>query len=160
MIIRKIEAKDNLEIEQIIKNSLTEFVLPTVGTTFEDKALTMMYETYQGDREVYYVIEIDGKVYGGGGIKSLEDNNENICELQKMYFDPSIRGKGYGKRVFDKCIQAAIDLGYEKCYLESTLNLKAAIHIYENNGFKHLKGPIGNTGHYSCEVWMLKDLKE
>ena len=160
MIIRKIEAKDNHEIEQIIKNSLTEFGLPTVGTTLEDEALTMMYETYQSDREVYFVMEIDGKVCGGGGIKPLEGSHENICELQKMYFIPSIRGKGYGKSFFHRCIQAAKDFGYEKCYLESASNLKAAIHIYENNGFQHLNGPIGNTGHYSCEVWMLKDLQE
>jgi putative acetyltransferase len=160
MIIRKIEAKDNPEIEQIIKNSLVEFGLPTVGTTFQDKALTTMYETYQSDREVYFVIEIDGKVYGGGGIKKLEGSKENICELQKMYFAPSIRRKGYGKPFFNKCIQAAKDFGYEKCYLESASNLEAAIHIYENYGFQHLNGPMGNTGHYSCEVWMLKDLKE
>jgi len=160
MIIRKIEAKDNLEIEQIIKKSLTEFGLPSVGTTFEDKALTMMYETYQSDREVYFVIEIGGKVYGGGGIKPLEGSKENICELQKMYFAPSIRGNGYGKPFFNKCIQAAKGFGYEKCYLESASNLEAAIHVYENNGFQHLNDPIGNTGHYSCQVWMLKDLKE
>lgn len=160
MIIRKIEAKDNPEIEQIIKKSLVEFGLPTVGTTFEDKALTMMYETYQGSREIYFVIEIEGKVCGGGGIKQLEGIKENICELQKMYFAPSIRGNGYGKHLFNKCIQAAKKFDYKKCYLETTSNLEAAIHIYENNGFQHLKGPIGNTGHYSCGVWMLKDLKK
>ena len=160
MVIRKIEAKDNHEIEQIIKKSLAEFGLPSIGTTLEDEALTIMYETYQSDREVYFVIEIGGKVYGGGGIKPLEGSKENICELQKMYFAPFIRGKGYGKPFFNKCIQAAKDFGYEKCYLESASNLEAAIHIYENNGFQHLNGPIGNTGHYSCEVWMLKDLKE
>ena len=159
MIIRKIEAKDNPRIEQIIKSSLIEFGLPITETAYEDEATTMMYETYQNDREVYFVIEIDGKVCGGGGIKSLEGSENNTCELQKMYLDSSIRGMGYGKHFFDKCKQAAKDFDYEKCYLESASNLKTAIHIYENNGFKHLEAPIGNTGHFSCGVWMLKDLK-
>ena len=158
MLIRKIQAKDNPKIEQIIKSSLVEFGLPTVGTAYEDKATSMMYETYQSDREVYFVLEIDGVVYGGGGIKHLEGVDKNICELQKMYFQPSVRGKGYGKPFFDTCMQAAKDFGFDKCYLESASNLKAAIHIYEKNGFKHLKGPIGSTGHYACGVWMLKDL--
>jgi putative acetyltransferase len=30
--------------------------------------------------------------------------------------------------------------------------------MYESNGFKHLTQPLGNTGHYSCGVWMIKDL--
>ena len=49
-------------------------------------------------------------------------------------------------------------LGYKQCYLESASQLKAAIHIYESYGFKHLDAPLGNTGHYSCGVWMIKDL--
>ena len=75
-----------------------------------------------------------------------------------MYFSPIARGKGYGKILFKKCIETAKKLGYKKCYLESASQLKAAIHIYEDFGFKHLEKPIGNTGHYSCGVWMIKDL--
>ena len=55
-------------------------------------------------------------------------------------------------------MQTAKDLGYKQCYLESASQLKAAIHIYESYGFKHLEKELGNTGHYSCGVWMIKDL--
>ena len=158
MIIRKIQPKDNAKMEQIIKASLVEFGLPTVGTAYEDTETTMMYEAYQNKGEIYYVLEIDGEVNGGGGIKPLPNDDSTICELQKMYFDPKVRGKGYGKLLFDKCMQAAKDLVYKQCYLESASNLEAAIHIYKKNGFKHLDKAIGNTGHYSCSVWMLKEL--
>tara|TARA_R110002073_G_scaffold40547_5_gene115075 strand:+ start:186678 stop:187154 length:477 start_codon:yes stop_codon:yes gene_type:complete len=158
MIIRKIQPQDNAALEQIIKTSLVEFGMPTVGTAYEDKETTMMYEAYQNEREVYYVIEVDGAILGGGGIKPLQNTNEDVCELQKMYFNPSIRGKGYGKMLIRKCLQASRDLGFKKCYLESAANLKAAIHLYESHDFKHLKGPLGDTGHYSCSVWMLKHL--
>ena len=158
MIIRKIAPSDNSSIARIIKASLVEFGLPTVGTAFEDKETLAMYEAYQNDREVYYVLEIDGEVLGGGGIKQLKGSDATICELQKMYFDPKIRGKGYGQLFFDTCMQAAKDFNYKQCYLESASALKAAIHIYEKNGFKHLNSALGATGHYSCSVWMLKDL--
>ena len=52
----------------------------------------------------------------------------------------------------------AKEFGYKQCYIESASQLKAAIHIYESYGFKHLKGALGNTGHFSCGVWMIKDL--
>jgi len=95
---------------------------------------------------------------GGGGVKPLKDFESEVCEIQKMYFSPKLRGKGYGRALFEKCMQTAKDLGYKQCYLESASQLKAAIHIYESYGFKHLEKELGNTGHYSCGVWMIKDL--
>jgi putative acetyltransferase len=158
MHIRKIKPTDNPFIEQIIKSSLVEFGLPMIGTAYEDKDTQFMHEAYQDSREIYFVLEDNGVAVGGGGIKALQNNNGNVCELQKMYFAPEARGKGYGKVMFDKCIDAAKKFGYTQCYLESAGSLEAAIHIYEKNGFKHLDGPLGGTGHYSCGVWMIKDL--
>jgi putative acetyltransferase len=157
-LIREIKQNDNPAIELVIKAIFPEFNLPMVGTAFEDKETQHMFESYQGEKEVYYVIEINNIVVGGGGIRPLRGFDFEVCELQKMYFSPSIRGKGFGKMMFDKCLQAAKDFGYKKCYLESGTQLKTAIHIYETHGFIHLNKPLGNTGHYSCGVWMIKDL--
>jgi len=158
MIIREIQQHDNDAIEQIIKAILNEFELPMLGTVYEDKEITSMYESYQLDSEIYYVIESERIVLGGGGIKHLRGFDDDVCELQKMYFLPEIRGKGYGKLLFNKCLDTAKEMGYKRCYLESASQLKVAIDIYEKNGFKHLDAPLGNTGHYSCGVWMIKDL--
>lgn len=159
MLIRKIKFADNPFIEEIIKSAILEFKLPMTGTAFEDPETNSMYESYQGNNKVYFILEDKGKVVGGGGIHPLKDTNDNVCELQKMYFTPEARGKGHGKILFDKCMDAAKKFGYHYCYLESASVLKTAIHIYEQNGFKHLNGPLGETGHYSCGVWMLKNLK-
>tara|TARA_R110002167_G_scaffold78883_6_gene217985 strand:+ start:1941 stop:2432 length:492 start_codon:yes stop_codon:yes gene_type:complete len=158
IIIREIQPKDNANTELVIRACFHEFKIPLVGTAYEDSQTPNMYESYQNDNEVYYVVEADGEVLGGGGIKPLKDFEADVCEIQKMYFSPKVRGKGYGKLIFEKCMQSARDLGYKKCYLESASQLKAAIHIYESYGFKHLKGALGNTGHFSCGVWMIKDL--
>jgi len=158
MQLRKIKASDNFEIEKIIKASIVEFGLPTTGTAYEDIETTRMYESYQGNSEVYFVIEENGIAVGGGGIKALKNNTDKVCELQKMYFSPTIRGKGYGKIMIEKCLQTAKNLGYKKCYLESDPSMKTAIHIYKKFGFIHLKEPIGGTGHHACGIWMLKEL--
>ena len=95
---------------------------------------------------------------GGGGVKQLKGAAQDTCELQKMYFHPEARGKGLGKKMFDLCVQAAKDFGFKFCYLESASQLKSAIELYEKNGFKHLKKPLGNTGHTICGVYMIKEL--
>lgn len=158
IVIRKIEPNDNAQIEQIIRACFHEFKIPLEGTAYSDKETPKMFESYQNANEVYFVIEQDGEILGGGGLKPLKDFETDICEIQKMYFSPKVRGKGYGRLLLDKCLSAAKNLGYKKCYLESTSQLKSALHIYESYGFKHLEQAMGSTGHYSCGVWMIKDL--
>jgi putative acetyltransferase len=158
MIIREIQQDDNAAIEQIIKATLLEFGLPMLGTVYEDQEIVKMYESYQLENEVYYVIENEGVILGGGGIKQLKDFDTDVCELQKMYLLPKARGKGYGDLLFNACLDAAKQKGYKRCYLESASQLKVAIQIYEKAGFKHLDKSLGNTGHFSCGVWMIKDL--
>lgn len=158
MIIREIQKSDNPKIEQVIKAAFPEFGLPLEGSTYEDPETMQMYESYQGARDKYFVIIENDELVGGGGIKPINTSNGSICELQKMYFSPKVRGRGYGKQLFHKCMETAKELGFEQCYLESASQLKTAIHIYETNGFKYLNKPLGNTGHYACGVWMIKDL--
>jgi putative acetyltransferase len=150
IVIREIELEDNVQIEQIIRACFYEFKIPLEGTAYSDNETPRMFESYQNNNDVYYVIDNNGEILGGGGIKPLKDFEADVCEIQKMYFSPKVRGKGYGKLMFKKCMQSAIDLGYKQCYLESAPQLKAAIHIYENSGFKHLKSALGNTGHHAC----------
>lgn len=158
MVIREIQPEDNKAVERIIREIFPEFKLPLTGTAYEDEETPKMFESYQGEKEVYYVLEVDGEVVGGAGIKPLNRGNDTICELQKMYFSPKVRGKGFGKLMFNKCLQSAKDMGYEKCYLESASELKTAINMYEKNGFEYLEEPLGDTGHFSCGVWMIKEL--
>ena len=158
IVIREIEPKDNAQIEQIIRACFHEFKIPLEGTAYEDEETPRMYESYQNNNDIYFVLDNDGEILGGGGVKPLSDFNEDVCEIQKMYFSPKVRGKGYGKKLFEMCMSAASDLGYKQCYLESAPQLKTAIHIYESYGFKHLEKSLGNTGHYSCGVWMIRDL--
>lgn len=142
MIIRKIQQKDNGSVEKLIKETLVEFGLPTTGTAYEDIETTQMYESFQNEREDYFILEVDGEVLGGGGIKQLSGADSTICELQKMYFFPAARGKGYGQKFIEYCVQKAKSLGYTQCYLESASSMKAAVHIYQKNEFKHLDSTL------------------
>lgn len=54
------------------------------------------------------------------------------------------------------CLNRAKEYGYEKVYLETMPYMKAAQKLYMASGFEYIEKPMGNTGHYSCPVWMLK----
>ena len=156
--IREIQLNDNPKIAQTIRNILIEFGVPKVGTAYADKILDTLYEEYQFKKAIYYVIEKDDKIYGGAGIKQLDNFDGNVCELQKMYFLPEARGIGFGSKMMKICLQKAEEYGFEQCYLETLPYMEGARKLYRKVGFKDLNAPMGDTGHYSCNLWMLKDL--
>lgn len=158
MKIRKIRPADNNAVKNIIQQSILEHNAPKEGTAYSDAATQSMYQEYQKPRAVYFVLEIDGVVCGGAGIAALANHADSICELQKMYFLPSVRGKGYGKQLMEQCLDAAKRFKFQKVYLETMDNMYNAQGLYKRTGFELLTKPLGNTGHYSCPIQMLKSL--
>jgi putative acetyltransferase len=157
-IIREIKPSDNLDISKVIRSVILEMGAPKIGTAYEDKATDLMFETYQKEKVAYFVLEHKNKVIGGAGIAKLDNCEANICELQKMYFLPIARGKGLGTSLISKCLEKAKEFGFESCYLETMPYMEAARKLYAKNGFLSLEQPMGNTGHYSCNVWMLRKI--
>lgn len=157
-IIREIKLEDNPKIAKTIRTILLEFGVPKVGTAYADVILDTLFEAYDIENAVYFVIEKDQKIYGGAGIKQLDNFNGKVCELQKMYFLPEVRRIGLGSKMMNICLQKAKDFGFEQCYLETLPYMVDARKLYNKVGFKDLDGPMGDTGHYSCNLWMLKDL--
>jgi len=157
-IIRPIEKKDNKQITAVIREVLIALGVPKVGTAYADAALNDMYAAYDSEKAIYFVVEENGVIIGGAGIAQLDNYEGNICELQKMYFLETARGRGIGSKMIDKCIAKAIEFGFEKCYLETMTYMDAAQKLYRKSGFSIIDGPLGNTGHFSCPVQMLKTL--
>ena len=156
--IREIQQGDNKEVARVIRKVLMEMGMPKVGTAYADRALDHMYESYNVSRAVCLVVEEKGRIIGCAGVAQLENYDGNVCELQKMYFLEEARGRGIGSNMMDVCLGKAREFGFEKCYLETMPNMKAAQKLYKKAGFEYIDAPIGNTGHYSCPVWMIKQL--
>lgn len=157
-IIRPIEQKDNPHIAGVIRTVLLEFGVPKIGTAYADTSLDSMFETYQSDKKAYFVVEENETIIGGAGISQLDNYEGNVCELQKMYFAPQARGRGIGSKMMDVCIKKAKEFGFEHCYLETMPYMDDARKLYFKTGFTPLEKAMGDTGHYSCNVWMLKEL--
>lgn len=157
-IIREIEPKDNLKIATVIRNVFEELDAPKVGTAYADPHLNTLFEVYQDDTEIYFVVEMNGTILGGCGIGNLVETEFKICELQKMYLAKEARGKGIAKDLMQKCLTFAKQVGYDKCYIETLPFMKDAQKLYVKSGFTYIDGPMGATGHNACDVFMIKDL--
>ena len=158
MLIRPINESDNKHISVILREVLIEMDIPRIGSAYEDPEINNMYESYQSNRSIYFVVEENNKILGGAGINQLKNGNINICELQKMYFHKSIRGRGIGDKMSELCLNFAVKSNYKKCYIETMPNMVDAQKLYIKKGFKYIDNPLGNTGHTACPIWMLKNL--
>ena len=157
-IIREIKKADNANVARVIRKVLVDLGVPKVGTAYADTALDHMFENYDVPKATYFVVDMDGEIIGCAGIAQLENYAGNVCELQKMYFLEEARGMGIGSKMMATCLKRAQDFGFQKCYLETMPYMEAAQKLYKKSGFEYIDAPMGNTGHFSCPVWMLKTL--
>ncbi|HYC28268.1 MAG TPA: GNAT family N-acetyltransferase [Chitinophagaceae bacterium] len=156
--IRTILPSDNEALARVVRDTMAEFGVNRPGTVYFDPTTDHLFELFQQPRSIYYVAELDHTIVGGAGIYPSNGLPPNVCELVKMYLRPAARGLGVGRQLIAKSIEFARSVGYKQIYLETMPELKQAMKVYEKFGWKYLNGPMGNTGHFGCDKWMLMKL--
>jgi putative acetyltransferase len=155
---RLIAPNDNIPLADLIRSVFREFGIDQPGTVYTDPTTDHLFELFQKPKSVYLVAENDGKIIGGCGIYPTDGLPHVCAELVKLYLLPEVRGKGIGLALLQKSINAAIAFGFKQLYLESLPELGKAVNMYEKAGFQHICEPLGNSGHFACNIRMIKDL--
>ncbi len=157
-IIRPIKKSDNPKLAQIIRDAFDEHNAPTQGTVYSDPTTDQLFELFQHQKSACFVAEHHGKVVGCCGIFPTEGLDEDCCELVKYYISADARGIGLGQKLLYQCEASALDLGYKCIYVESFPEFGKAVRIYENAGYRAIPKALGQSGHYACSIFMIKDI--
>jgi putative acetyltransferase len=155
---RPIEEKDNKEIAELIRTVFREFNIQKPGTVYFDPTTDNLFGLFSTPGSAYWIAEENNIIVGGCGVYPTPGLPEGCAELVKLYLSASQRGKGVGRMLMEKTFDSARKIGYRQLYLESLPELSRAISLYEKADFKFIPGPLGNSGHFGCNIWMLKDL--
>ena len=153
--IRPIRPEDDAAVATLIRTVMPEFGASGPGFAILDPEVDGMHAAYSGPRAAYFVVEDAQGLAGGGGIAPLEGGEADTCELRKMYFLPRLRGQGLGAALMARCLAAARERGFRRCYLETLTGMDAAQRLYERSGFRRIDGPMGRTGHFGCNRFYL-----
>ncbi len=160
IMLRPIEQNDNREIAELIRIVFREFKIDKPGTVYTDPTTDDLYSLFRQTGSVYWIAEENGILLGGCGIFPTKGLPDGCAELVKFYVSAKSRGKGVGNTLMQKSIEWAKEFGYKQLYLESFPELNKAVSMYVRSGFTYLPHALGNSGHFACNVWMLKDLKK
>ena len=163
LVIRNILQSDNKRLAEIIRTTLIEFKANKPGTVFFDPTTDNLFDLFKtvdspDSNRVYFVAEYNNQIIGGCGLFPTSNLPDGCTELVKLYLSPNGRGIGAARILMEKCFETAKELGYKQIYLESLPELKTAVGLYLKTGFVPLQKPLGNSGHFGCNIWMIKDL--
>ena len=108
-----------------------------------DKELAGLPGEYAPPNGCLILAVADSKPCGCVALHKLE---EGICEMKRLYIKPEFRGKGFGKLLVNAVIDEAKKIGYTKMRLDTVPQMKEAINLYQQIGFKEIepyrKNPI------------------
>ena len=159
LVIRPIEPADVPALLNIIADARREYGIAERGVELLEPSDRELYASYQRQRTLYFVALLDGEVVGGAGVAPLAGADPLTCELQRMYLRADARGQGIGDALLDRCLAAARQFLYVRCYLETVAQMQAAIEFYGRHGFRDLRAPVGRTHHQHNDRWMMRILR-
>jgi|ERR1043166_5626529 ribosomal protein S18 acetylase RimI-like enzyme len=101
------------------------------------------------------LLALDGTT--AAGCVGLRKIGDGICEMKRLYVRAAFRGKGLGRALASDIIAAAGRIGYERMRLDTLSSMKAAIALYQSQGFRRIPPYYDNPNH--CAVFMELDLR-
>jgi putative acetyltransferase len=142
MKITKAKVKDTEEIKDFIKINLEEI--------FNSKAVGLEdLDNIKKNFDIFLIARENEKIIGTIGVK-----NEGDARISRMYINKEFRGKGIGKKLFDRIIKYC-SKKYKRIFL-TTYDVMNSEGFYKKMGFNifKIKKEIKIN-----KIWMEKKLK-
>lgn len=158
LVFRPIAAEDNSSVAQLIRSVLKEHGVDKPGTVYTDPTTDQLFELFQMNKSAYFVALLDEQIVGACGIFPTDGLPKKCVELVKLYVSKDARNRGVATELMKISFKKAKEFGFSTIYLETMPELTKAIHLYERVGFELLDHSLGNSGHFACNIWMIKNL--
>ena len=124
-----------------IETYLPEFgVDGTFGEHVAAAVAAISKTDFPSESERLWIVERDGRHCGS---LALTDDGDGAGVVRWFVLDRDVRGFGLGRRLLRELLSEARELGYERLWLETFSDLRAAAHLYTSNGFELVSEDIG-----------------
>ena len=81
---------------------------------------------------------------GFAGCIALRPFDADRCEMKRLYVRADHQGAGLGKRLIERLIAEAKEIGYRRMVLDTLPQMQAAQHLYAAYGFRDIEAYYSN----------------
>jgi len=132
MEARKYKPEDSAGVKSLIL-SILEKEYPFDRSVYQDSDINDVSGTYQGEGNIFFVIEQDRKIVGTVGIK--RDTPQSAL-LRRLFVGENHRKKGLGTALLKKAIEFCMSNNYAEIIFRATDRMSQAMHLCRKMGFK------------------------
>jgi phosphinothricin acetyltransferase len=120
----------------VIYNQGIEDRIATLETELRTAEERRQWMAARGPRHPVIVAEVDGVVTGWGSLNLYNPRPayQHVADFS-VYVERGWRGKGVGRRLLDRLVKLARELGYHKMMLSAFPFNTAGVALYERAGF-------------------------
>ncbi|TVO57864.1 carbonate dehydratase [Denitromonas halophila] len=132
--LRVLDTSHTAELEQVRQFFRNYAAWLGVDLCFQnfDAEMASLPGAYSAPDGRLFLAEVDGKPAGCVGIRKFSDG---VCEMKRLYVEPSMRGQGVGRDLALAAIRTAKELGYKRIMLDTLPAMRIAVKLYRELGF-------------------------
>ncbi|NMG75827.1 carbonate dehydratase [Aromatoleum diolicum] len=132
--LRVLSADDTVELDrvrQFFRNYAAWLGVDLCFQGFGDE-MASLPGAYSAPEGRLFFAEHDGQPAGCVGLRRF---SEGVCEMKRLYVEPTFRGLGIGRELVLAAIRTAKDLGYRRIMLDTLPAMRIAVKLYREMGF-------------------------
>ncbi|MCZ4304895.1 carbonate dehydratase [Zoogloeaceae bacterium G21618-S1] len=132
--LRVLDTSHTAELEQVRQFFRNYAAWLGVDLCFQnfDAEMASLPGAYSAPDGRLFLAEVEGKPAGCVGIRKFSDG---VCEMKRLYVEPSMRGQGVGRDLALAAIRTAKELGYKRIMLDTLPAMRIAVKLYRELGF-------------------------
>jgi GNAT superfamily N-acetyltransferase len=150
--IRRYRPSDKRAVRRLHDDALNE-VGAHLGAGPWDDDLDDIEGVYLDSGGEFLVGILEGEVVAMGAIRRV---SPDAAEVKRMRVRPGLQGRGYGQTLLDALHRRAANLDYTTLHLDTTVQQRAARHLYTKNGYR--EAGRGKVGPFDCVFYERHDV--
>ncbi|SDG31042.1 Ribosomal protein S18 acetylase RimI [Sinosporangium album] len=132
LTVRRYHSSDLPAVQVMHRLCLAQVGLAPGDGVYYDDDFPRIHQIYIADRGEFLVGESAGRVVAMGALRRIDEERAEIC---RMRVHPDFQRRRFGTEILRRLEERAVELGYRRIRVDTTLNQAAALALYRKFGW-------------------------